>query len=249
LLKSKLIFAVELYKILKMKKSIPVFLFVFLFGPALLFGQTDSTATPDSGTPKEPQVESQPPAEPQQPASQEPSQTTTQKTGRKGGPRQARNEVNSVKNRIYFGGSLGLQFGTVTYIEVSPIIGYRITEKLRGGIGLRYIYYKYDDDFLSSAYESSIYGGSIFGSYYIIPSLFAHVEFEMLNLEVPENVSNTGDYNLVRDWIASTMVGGGYAQSLGGRSALTFMVLWNLTEEQYSPYSNPVIRIGVNVGL
>ncbi len=166
----------------------------------------------------------------------------------------AQEQTNSLKgvpfkDRVYFGGGLGLQFGSVTYVEVSPIIGYRVTKKLNAGVGLKYIYWKYDDDFLKYSYESSIYGGSVFSSYYFIPNLFGHVEFEMINLEVPANVSSTGEYKLKRDWIANTFVGGGYAQPLGGRSAIMIMLLWNLTEEQYTPYSNPVIRIGINVGI
>ncbi|MBK9045856.1 MAG: hypothetical protein IPL74_03855 [Bacteroidetes bacterium] len=45
------------------------------------------------------------------------------------------------------------------------------------------------------------------------------------------------------------LVGGGYAQEIGANASLVLMLLWNLTEEQYSPYQNPIIRIGINAGF
>jgi len=244
-IKSKLIFGVEFNIPIVMKNTFTLFLSIIVFISSIAVAQENepTTTSPETG---------QNTGETNTSTDTQAGQTTDyspQEANQQRNQQSSRNNAGSFKDRLYFGGSLGLQFGNVTYIEVSPIVGYRVTEKLRTGVGLRYIYYKYDDDFLIRAYESSIYGGSIFGSYYILPNLFAHVEFEMLNLDVPNNVSNNGDYNLVREWIASTMVGGGYAQSLGGRSALTIMLLWNLTEEQYTPYSNPVIRVGINVGL
>jgi hypothetical protein len=150
------------------------------------------------------------------------------------------------KDRIFFGGNLGLQFGNLTYIDVSPLVGYKITDKLHAGIGATYIYYKHKDAYLK--YETSIYGGRVFGRYYIMDNLFAHSEYEMLNLEVPETVTG-GNYELVRDNISSVLVGGGYAQEIGANASLVLMLLWNLTEEQYSPYQNPIIRIGINAGF
>jgi hypothetical protein len=220
----------------KMKRLFTLLVLISIGCNLSTYAQVDSTAT-----------EAQP-ATPEQP--QQTAEPTTQ--GSKGGPAKGYKEAKAIQNRIFFGGGLGLQFGSVTYIEVSPIVGYRVTEKLSAGAGLRYIYSKYNDDYfsnLSRGYETSIYGWSVFGRYFIIPNLFAHAEFEMLNLEVPTGISSTGEYKLDRDWISSTFVGGGYAQPLGGRSAILLSVLWNLTEETYTPYSNPLFRVGITVGL
>ena len=42
-------------------------------------------------------------------------------------------------DRIFYGGNLGLQFGTITFIDASPLIGYRLTDKLSLGTGISYI--------------------------------------------------------------------------------------------------------------
>src|SRR5690554_7446721 len=69
------------------------------------------------------------------------------------------------KDRLFFGGDLGLSFGTVTYIRVAPIIGYNISPKFAVGGGPSYQYYK---DNRYSGYETSIYGGSVFGRYFVL---------------------------------------------------------------------------------
>ncbi len=149
--------------------------------------------------------------------------------------------------RFFFGGNLGLQFGNLTYVDISPLVGYKITEKVHTGIGVTYIYYRYKDVF--GQFETSIYGGRVFGRYYPLENLFAHAEYEALNLEVPSSPSGGGYSDLVRTYINSVLVGGGYAQPIGQNAAITLMVLFNLTEEQYSPYQNPILRLGINAGF
>jgi hypothetical protein len=158
----------------------------------------------------------------------------------------AQEEKPSFGDRLFFGGNVGLQFGNTTYIDVSPIVGYKITEKFHAGIGATYIYFKYKD--LYYKYETSIYGGNVFSRYFITENLFAHTAVELLNLEVPAPTSVSND-NFKREFITNVFVGGGYAQPIGSNVSLVLMILFNLTEEQYSPYQNPVISIGVNAGF
>lgn len=152
-------------------------------------------------------------------------------------------------DRFFFGGNLGLQFGNLTFVDLSPLVGYKITEKLHAGLGATYIYYKYKDAYLK--YETNIYGGRVFGRYYPLENLFAHAEYEVLNMEVPKTVTflGTTSTTYIRDNINSLLVGGGYALPIGGSSSVIMMLLFNVIEEEYSPYQNPIIRIGFNAGF
>jgi hypothetical protein len=156
--------------------------------------------------------------------------------------RQTKDKV-PFKDRIYFGGNLGLQFGTQTYIDISPLVGYKITEKLSAGIGATYIYYSYKDRYFS--YKTNIYGGRIFGRYFFTDNLFAHTEVELINMELFDNVR----YDYYRKNILSPLVGGGYIQRFSENSGVYIMLLLNLNDSAESPYSNPIIRIGFNIGL
>jgi hypothetical protein len=146
-------------------------------------------------------------------------------------------------DKVFVGGNLGFQFGTVTFAEVSPLIGYRITDKISAGIGATYQYYRYKDP--TYQLETNVYGGRVFGRYFFTDYLFAHAEYEYLNLEAYDF------YPTRRVDVESLLVGGGYFQHLGSSSSsgVFVMLLYNLTESAYTPYSNPIIRIGVNLGL
>jgi hypothetical protein len=145
-------------------------------------------------------------------------------------------------DRVFVGGNVGFQFGTVTFAEVSPLIGYRITEKISAGIGATYQYYRYKDP--TYQLETNVYGGRVFGRYFFTDYLFAHAEYEYLNLEAFDF------YPRRRVDVESLLVGGGYFQRIdGSHSGIYVMLLYNLTESAYTPYNNPIVRIGVNLGL
>lgn len=145
-----------------------------------------------------------------------------------------------LKERIYLGGNLGLQFGNqFTFIEVSPLVGLWLQPKILVGGGPVYRYFRRSD----LNFEDNQYGGRFFGRYHFADNFFAHAEYELLNLT---------DYRFPPDYprtnINSVLLGGGYVQNLG-RSSLFIMALFNLTETELTPYSNPVIRVGFNIGL
>ena len=140
-----------------------------------------------------------------------------------------------VKDKFFFGGGIGLQFGTLTIIDLKPLIGYKITPKFHVGLEFTYSYYQNNTTQLST----DIYGGSAFTKYYIYEGFFAHAQAEALSIEFV-NQNNV----LSRTWIYNYLVGGGYFQKIGNRSGMYIMALWNLNQTELSPYSNPLISIG-----
>lgn len=149
------------------------------------------------------------------------------------------------KSHLFYGGGFGLQFGSVTLIELSPLIGYKVTPKLGIGLSPTYKYYSYKNSYYSSSrLENNVYGGSIFARYMIFENIFAHAEYESLfyNIKVTGYPTDMRQYN-------SVLVGGGYRQQIGSNAAMNLMVLWNLNDTPDSPYTNPVIRVGFTVGM
>lgn len=142
-------------------------------------------------------------------------------------------------DRVYGGGGIGLQFGTITLVNVAPDIGYKVTERYSAGIGIRYIYFA--DRRYTPPFELNIYGASFFNRFIITDFLFAHAEYEVLN--GPWNPNINRRYNLNNVW-----VGGGLRQ-VAGNAAINIMALWNLNEEPYNPFPNPQIRMGISIGL
>lgn len=152
-------------------------------------------------------------------------------------------------DRTYFGGNFSFQFGDLTVINVSPLMGYMVTPKLSVGPGITYQYLKGDAyDYytgLRYSYDSNIFGWRAFARYNITPMFFAHTEYESLKVEYP----NEFGPGLVKDWVPGFFVGGGVFQPVGRRAGIGLTLLFNLLyDEIQSPYnSNLVIRAGVTL--
>jgi hypothetical protein len=161
---------------------------------------------------------------------------------------ESRQEVPPLKDRLFYGGNFSLQLGTITSIEVSPIIGLWVLPRLAIAVGPSYSYYKYYD------VKTDIFGGRSYVQYLVfrdldkfIPlgihtSFFLHIEDEMLSLE-SDSWANT-PVNTKRFLVNTVLSGVGISQQIGTRSSINFMVLWTLNDSGYNIYSNPEIRIG-----
>jgi len=177
--------------------------------------------------------------------------------------------------RLSLGGQIGFQFGTVTGIVISPDIKIRTVDQLFVGIRLMYQYYRYRDYYWNYQtkefidYSANVFGGGAYLRYYLrslfsnfFGNFFAHVEYEYLFYTLPlvQCDKSAGGY-IVDPYgyyyipgkeyvdINSFFVGGGYSQPISNRAFLDFMILFNLNDSYNSPYTNPIIRLGVGVGL
>lgn len=154
------------------------------------------------------------------------------------------------RERLFFGGDFWLSLGNSTYINISPVIGYRLTDRFSTGLGPVFLYenYKY------YKYETTTYGGKGFISYSLIPSLkdfipinlgdlILYAENEVLSEEL-FIVSSTGYLEKTgkRETIDVFLAGGGIRQPIGPKASINFLILWDFTQH----YQNPIIRFGFN---
>ncbi len=154
------------------------------------------------------------------------------------------NPVAAQPSRVFFGGGLGLTFGNYTRIAINPMVGYRFTPKISGGLRANYEYIR--DKRFSPVLEGSNYGGSLFGRYRIIPQAYAHAEFAYNSYTF---LNFNGD--TFRNWVPFLFLGGGYVQPIGGNTAFYVELLFDVLNDANSPYQrwNPFISMGVGVGL
>jgi hypothetical protein len=146
-----------------------------------------------------------------------------------------------ILDKMFIGGNFGLQFGSFTYVEVSPLVGYQINDRISAGVGVTYEYFHYKTSYYNL--KTNVYGGRVFGRYRFTENLFGHVEYEYLNLEAFDF------YPRRRVGVDGILGGGGYMQRFGRNSSMVAMILYNFTQSVYTPYNNPVIRVGVYWGL
>lgn len=149
-----------------------------------------------------------------------------------------------MRDRVFFGGGVGLSFGTVDYVEVSPLVGFRVHPKVDVGLSLTY---RWRND---SRYDisTSDYGGTLFGRYRVVRSFFLEADWEYLDWEYIRS-----DLSKDRTSTSSFLAGGGYYLPLGGRASMAFSALYNFSYDKndpFEPYGDPwVVRIGVGVGF
>ena len=70
---------------------------------------------------------------------------------------------NTWHERFFWGGNIGFQAGTITQIDIAPLVGYRITPLWAAGVELKYEYYS--QNYYSPKFNTSIYGTTIFTNY------------------------------------------------------------------------------------
>lgn len=156
-------------------------------------------------------------------------------------------EEMSFKERLYTGGSFGLQFGTYTNISLLPILGYRVTEKWNIGAGVVYHYIKGGNISLNN------YGGRGFTQFELFNigdgAVLAHSEVEVLSSEYLV-FDNSGYYmGIRRKTVALPLAGLGYRQRISDRASFDILLLYNFSQDDANPYDNPVIRAGFNIPL
>jgi hypothetical protein len=145
------------------------------------------------------------------------------------------------KERVYFGGGLGLNGGTdgygnrYFYYGLTPIIGYMVSQKFSVGTGITWQHYSYPD--FNPKFTIDQYGVSPFLRYNL-GQLFLYTEYNLINTPTSGN-SERKNYDRL-------LLGLGYSQPLGSsRGALHVMGLYDvLYSQQERAFASPwVLRV------
>jgi hypothetical protein len=146
----------------------------------------------------------------------------------------------------FFGGGLGLGFGDVDWIEIYPLIGYRVSPRVSTGLGLTYRYV--DDNRFSAAPSTTDYGASLFARFYMNPHLFLEADYEYLSHEFVRFDLSTDRKNF-----SSALGGIGFSQPAGQRASIFLLVLYDFTHDNndpFYPYADPwIYRVGVSASF
>ncbi len=152
-----------------------------------------------------------------------------------------------IRERMFYGGNFTLQFGTYTYIDLSPVIGIWLLPRVALAAGPSYKYLK---DPLGS---TDAFGGKGFIRLVIIQdinelipfgyrmSLYAHGEYESNSYRSDYFYNSYDSERFFQDFV---LAGFGISQYVGMKSSINISVLWVLNESEIQIYDSPQIRIG-----
>lgn len=171
-------------------------------------------------------------------------------------PQPPQQQKSSFKEKVFFGGGLGAGFGNYTYVNVSPIIGYRITPRLSAALRLMYQYTTFDyfdyQDQETKNYSGNDFGIGGFVRFSLFGPIYLQAEYEHLIYDELYYDGTTSRSNF-----DSFMAGGGIAQPVGGKAFLFLTAMYNFSYENFNqtnvyrvPYDSPwVIRVGITAGF
>jgi hypothetical protein len=149
-------------------------------------------------------------------------------------------------DRVSIGGGFGLQFGILTFVALSPLFSYHITNDLVIGAGPMYQYVDNSDPVYAFSYN--IYGGRLTGTYFL-PGRLNNValmgEYDILN--VPDFYSPLPQ--ITRAYVYIPLLGIGLRRPIGEHSYYILSGMWDFSHSLLSPYSNPTISAGVDFGI
>jgi len=147
-------------------------------------------------------------------------------------------------SRIYYGGTLGFNFGDYTRFSIAPLVGYRLAK--RWSVGGKGIYEYIKDKRYETDVTSHNYGGSLFTRFRPHPRFYLHGEYAYMSYEW-----QTSNLTSERQWVPFLLLGGGYVQPISPRASLFVEVLFDVLQDGNSPYEewNPWISIGVAAGF
>jgi hypothetical protein len=157
---------------------------------------------------------------------------------------QGKEKISDLTNRerTVVGGSLGLGLSSsngsgMFYGALTPLVGYRLTERLSAGVGFNYTYYK------SRLYQEQFYAGIAWARLGLFNGLFACAEINQVNAPVYSMGS------VHRENFPLVLAGGGISQGIGHGLGTYFQIMYDFTEEERSPYGPLVIRGGLLIPL
>jgi len=168
-------------------------------------------------------------------------------------------------SKIIWGGGIILSAGTgYANLGISPILGYRISDRLSAGIGAGFQYLKIKNYLSvgnsqggSQPYDlkTSIINTNLWARFVVWNNIFLQVQPEINNLDLlSEEIvyAYPASYKTVkkeRTFVPSMMVGGGLRQPLSERVSFVGIILYDVLKDKHSPYQGIDLRFGINVGF
>ena len=160
-------------------------------------------------------------------------------------------------DKLIIGGGLngGIGGGYVN-AGISPIVGYRITDNFSAGVGIGYQYYRtpyynpYGPDPLYS--HANLIYPSIWARHIVYRNIFVESIIEYNMITQRNYLDDYGEWHTdkIRYNAPCALLGVGVRQPLGGRASFYGEIMYDVLQDQHSPYyGRPVLKLGVAFGF
>jgi hypothetical protein len=148
--------------------------------------------------------------------------------------------------KTFFGGGFGFGYGDLSWVEIWPVLGYRVSKSITAGV--EGLYRVREDDRTANDITATDYGVSPFVRVNLARGLFIQAEYEFLSYEYVDTSLGTD-----RDTYDSFLMGVGLSRPMGGHAAFVVSAFYNFSwsdDELYSPYDEAwTVNAGVGFGF
>lgn len=149
-------------------------------------------------------------------------------------------DQSTLHSKMFFQGKFGFSLGSTKSIEITPIIGARLTDKINIGVGVTYEYLWHDD------FDSHIYGGEVFTEYKLFKDFYAKADYKY---RVYNDYYKGAKYSSKS--VPYLFLGGGYRPRIASGVAFQIEILYDVIQDDFSQYNDnePIISAGVIFGF
>lgn len=152
-------------------------------------------------------------------------------------------------NRLRIGGNLGFQFGSYTYVNLSPTVGYMVVKnRLELGAGPIFIYQRVRNSSYG-AVSFFVYGTDVYARGFLYKGLYLEARYDAIN-------KSSYYYLNRRLWVHHLLLGAGYAAPIGKIGVINASVLYNVLNNRESVYRGTfsdkvplIVNIGFGFGI
>ena len=146
-------------------------------------------------------------------------------------------------SKWFYGGGLGLSFGTVDYVSISPMIGYHVVPRFDVALQPFYSYTSYD----SPDFTANNYGADLIARFNVFRRLFLEGRYEWISYQYLNFAGN-------EDRKSDSYPFAGVGYYLGrGHVGVAFSALYNFSyddNDPFRPYDSPwIFQATVGVGF
>lgn len=138
---------------------------------------------------------------------------------------------------LFYGGGLGLAFGTYTAVNVNPQVGVKVAPWLGGGVG-------FDYNFIGNrGVNIQTVGPTAFARVRPFDFLISQVEVTRVFVRERYNTYES------RYQFPAALAGIGYQDGDRESGGFFVMIMWDLIDDEKSPFQTPIFRAGFSMGF
>lgn len=141
------------------------------------------------------------------------------------------------RQKLFFGGNIGLSFGNFTLVDIAPQVGYAFNQYFSAGAGISFTYA--NSEYTEYEATRTYLGANLFAYIYPIKYIALSVQPGIDYMWASDKYYGGGKFTENKA-IPSFVIGGGLRIPTGNVGGMIMMLKYDLVQNPHSPYGNSI---------